>query len=85
MTTATQVTQANPAPPAGPRGRRRARSVTSLTPASGLGLGVALLWFSLLVLIPLTAVVVQASSGGWSGLHRLQGRNPAFSAAARVG
>ena len=26
----------------------------------------ALLWFSLLVLIPLTAVLVQASEGGWS-------------------
>lgn len=49
-------------------GRRlpRGRSATSLTPASGLGLGVALLWFSLLVLIPLTAVLVQASEGGWS-------------------
>jgi sulfate/thiosulfate transport system permease protein len=51
-----------------PGGRRlpRGRSATSLTPASGLGLGVALLWFSLLVLIPLTAVLVQASEGGWS-------------------
>jgi len=49
-------------------GRRlpRGRSATSLTPTSGLGLGVALLWFSLLVLIPLTAVLVQASEGGWS-------------------
>ena len=53
-------------PPAGTPGRRRARSATSHTRASGLGLGIALLWFSLLVLIPLTAVVVQASSGGWS-------------------
>jgi sulfate/thiosulfate transport system permease protein len=44
----------------------RGRSATSLTAASGLGLGVALLWFSLLVLIPLTAVLVQASDGGWS-------------------
>ena len=59
--------QLAPAPPsAGTPGRRRARSATSLTRASGLGLGIALLWFSLLVLIPLTAVVVQASSGGWS-------------------
>jgi sulfate transport system permease protein len=33
---------------------------------SGLGLGIALTWFSLLVLIPLTAVLVQASAGGWS-------------------
>ena len=37
----------------------------SLTPASGLGLGVAMLWFSLLVLIPLSAVVVTAAGGGW--------------------
>jgi sulfate transport system permease protein len=44
----------------------RAKSATSLTPISGLGLGIALLWFSLLVLIPLTAVLVQASAGGWS-------------------
>jgi sulfate/thiosulfate transport system permease protein len=49
-------------------GRRlpRAKSVTSLTPISGLGLGIALMWFSLLVFIPLTAVLVQASAGGWS-------------------
>ena len=51
---------------AGGRRLQRGRSATSLTPASGLGLGVALLWFSLLVLIPLTAVLVQASEGGWS-------------------
>jgi sulfate transport system permease protein len=56
---------AGPATPTGGR-RRRGRSATSLTRASGLGLGVALLWFSLLVLIPLTAVLVQASAGGWS-------------------
>jgi sulfate/thiosulfate transport system permease protein len=56
---------AGTATPTGGR-RRRGRSATSLTPASGLGLGVALLWFSLLVLIPLTAVLVQASAGGWS-------------------
>ena len=49
-------------------GRRlpRAKNATSLTPISGLGLGIALTWFSLLVLIPLTAVLVQASAGGWS-------------------
>jgi sulfate transport system permease protein len=64
--------QLAPTPPAGAAttggGRRlpRARSATSLTPISGLGLGVALTWFSLLVLIPLTAVLVQASAGGWS-------------------
>ena len=64
MSAVTQLAAAPP--PTGTPGRRRARRATSLTRASGLGLGVALLWFSLLVLIPLTAVVVQASSGGWS-------------------
>ena len=45
--------------------RRRSPRVGALTPASGLGLGVALLWFSLLVLIPLTAVVATTAAGGW--------------------
>jgi sulfate transport system permease protein len=31
-----------------------------------VGLGLAVLWLSILVLIPLAAVVVEASSGGWS-------------------
>ncbi len=61
-TTATAVTPAPP--PIGPA-RRRARRATDLTRAAGLGLGVALIWFSLLVLIPLTAILVQASRGGW--------------------
>ena len=52
-----------PTPGRAPSGRRRR---STLTRASGLGLGVAMLWFSLLVLIPLVAVVVQASSGGWA-------------------
>jgi len=33
---------------------------------SGLGLGISLVWFSLLVLIPLTAVIVTSASGGWA-------------------
>lgn len=33
---------------------------------SGIGLGVTLLWFSILVLIPLAAVVGVAAAGGWS-------------------
>lgn len=66
-------------------GRRllRGRSATSLTPASGLGLGVALLWFSLLVLIPLTAVLVQASEGGWSAYWEAL-RSPQTLAALRL-
>lgn len=43
------------------------RSVNALGRGSGLALGVSLVWFSLLVLIPLTAVVVQATTGGWGG------------------
>lgn len=51
------------------RRRRSASSGSSLSAASGLGLGVAMLWFSLLVLIPLAAVVVKASGGGWETFH----------------
>lgn len=47
------------------RSRRSARA-GRLTPVSGLGLGVGMLWFSLLVLIPLSAVVATAAEGGWS-------------------
>ncbi len=53
------------------RFRRRTRSEQAegtfrLTRTSGTVLGVALLWFSILVLIPLIAVIVTASEGGWS-------------------
>jgi sulfate transport system permease protein len=47
------------------RGRPGARS--TLTGGAGLGLGVALLWFSLLVLIPIAAIVVTAGDEGWHG------------------
>jgi sulfate transport system permease protein len=47
--------------------RRRAARPGALSAASGLGLGVALLWFSLLVLVPLAMVVGTAGSEGWSG------------------
>lgn len=49
---------------------RRSAGVGRLTGVSGLGLGVAMLWFSLLVLIPLAAVVVTASEGGWDAFWR---------------
>ncbi|HEV7653069.1 MAG TPA: sulfate ABC transporter permease subunit CysT [Actinophytocola sp.] len=45
--------------------RRRAAPGNRLTAGSRIGLGVATLWFSLLVLLPLTAVVVETSRGGW--------------------
>lgn len=37
-----------------------------MTRGAGLGLGLATLWFSLLVLIPLAAVVAAAAAGGWT-------------------
>jgi sulfate transport system permease protein len=38
-----------------------------LQPASGLGLGIAVSWLSILVLIPLAAVVAKSTAGGWHG------------------
>lgn len=64
MTAAT----ATATPAVGRPARRRSASAGGLTAASGLGLGVAMTWFSLLVLIPLTAVIVTAIDGGWSTL-----------------
>ena len=46
--------------------RRADRGGRPLSRGPALGLGVAMLWFSLLVLIPLAAVVVTASEGGWN-------------------
>ena len=38
-----------------------------LRPASGVGLGLSVTWLSLLVLIPLAAVVAKSTGGGWHG------------------
>lgn len=51
--------------------------------ASGVGLGLTLIWFSILVLIPLIAVVVTASEGGWSS-YRTALTNPQTAAAIRL-
>jgi sulfate transport system permease protein len=63
MTSATIAVEGRPA-----RTRRPApatqKSGTALTRASGLGLGALMTWFSLLVLIPLSAIVVKAAGGG---------------------
>jgi sulfate transport system permease protein len=48
-----------------PAFRRRAGIRTNLTIGSSLGLGIAVTWFSLLVLIPLAALVATAAGGGW--------------------
>lgn len=65
--TATLVPPPGPAPSRGrPSGRVKGSSGRfPLTPASGIGLGVALVWFSILVLIPLAAVIGAAAAGGW--------------------
>ncbi len=65
------------------RKRRPARGVTALNRSTGLALGVSLVWFSLLVLIPLAAVVVQATSGGWDGIQRVL-QNPQTMAALKL-
>lgn len=59
------------APPTpGRRRPRRSRGPRDLTPASRVGLGVGVLWFSILALIPLVAVVVETSQGGWDAFAR---------------
>src|SRR5579862_8480776 len=50
-----------------PVGRDRPGVHSTLTKGSALGLGVAMIWFSLLVLIPLAAIVVTAGKEGWQG------------------
>ena len=63
--------------------RRRARGTTSLTRSSGLGLGIALTWFSLLVLIPLSLIVIQSIDGGWETFRQTL-TNPQTAAALRL-
>ncbi len=53
--------------PPGSVRKRRAGGTRSLSGPTSLGLGVAVLWFSLLVLIPLALVVTTALSGGIGG------------------
>lgn len=60
-----------PAEPASPRGRRlrrvpRTTPRNTLTPGAGLGLGLAMTWFSILVLLPLAAIVATAGENGLS-------------------
>ncbi|SNT00502.1 sulfate transport system permease protein [Micrococcales bacterium KH10] len=45
--------------------RRVKQSRHNLTRPAGIGLGITVVWFSLLVLIPLTLVIIQAVEGGW--------------------
>jgi sulfate transport system permease protein len=63
--------------------KRRLRTRSSLTRSSALGLGIALTWFSLLVLIPLALVVIQSTEGGWATFHDTL-TNPQTAAALRL-
>ncbi|HZZ96936.1 MAG TPA: sulfate ABC transporter permease subunit CysT [Jatrophihabitantaceae bacterium] len=51
-----------------------------LSRGSGLGLGIAVIWLSLLVLIPLAAVVAKGFGGGWSGFWTAITRTQALDA-----
>lgn len=62
---------------------RRPRSATSLTRPAGIGLGLALTWFSMLVLIPLALVVIQSVDGGWETFRQTL-TNPQTAAALRL-
>jgi sulfate/thiosulfate transport system permease protein len=62
VATATLTATAPPTP-----SRRRGGARSTLTAGSALGLGIAVTWFSLLVLIPLTAIVATSAGRGWSG------------------
>jgi sulfate transport system permease protein len=56
-----------PAPREGRRPRRvRQKPRSTLTRGAGLSLGLAMIWFSLLVLLPLAAIVARAAEGGWA-------------------
>jgi sulfate transport system permease protein len=70
--------------PDGPSHQRGAVAAHErLTGGSRLGLGVATIWLSLLVLLPLSAVVIKASDGGWATFwHTLS--NPQTAAALRL-
>lgn len=63
--------------------RRRPTRRSTLTRSSTVGLGVAVLWFSILVLLPLSAVVATATNGGWDGFLATL-TNPQTAAAIRL-
>jgi sulfate/thiosulfate transport system permease protein len=69
--TSTDLTAPAAVTPRGGGGRRRraeeAGSTVRFSPLAGVGLGTAVLWMSLLVLLPLAAVVLKSTDAGWSG------------------
>ena len=65
------MTAVVPQPPGRSVLRRSPARQGHLTATSGLGLGVAVLWFSLLVLVPLSAVVAKTAAGGWGSFWKV--------------
>src|SRR6187200_1666005 len=63
--------------------RRRARSRRALGVGSALGLGISMIWFSLLVLIPLVAVLIAAADLGLAGFWEVVS-SPQTAAALRL-
>ena len=63
--------------------KRRSTGATGLGVPSAVGLGIAMIWFSVLALIPLIAVVVETSAGGWSQFWSTL-TNPQTAAAIRL-
>lgn len=66
-----------------PARRHRAKTGLPLRGMSGTGLGVVVMWMSLLVLLPLAAVVGKAFDGGW-GAFASAVTEPATAAAIRL-
>src|SRR5579875_3275799 len=60
------ATDEGPSVPVRPAGSGVETAGLRLGKASGVGLGTAVIWLSLLVLLPLAAVATKAFSGGWS-------------------
>ncbi|HTZ45308.1 MAG TPA: sulfate ABC transporter permease subunit CysT [Jatrophihabitans sp.] len=58
------------APPARTRAHEAEPGTEPLRPGPAAGLGLAVLWLSVLVLLPLAAVVVKATGAGWAGFAR---------------
>ena len=77
------VTTATTTVPGRAARRRRPAGVTRLTLPSRVGLGVALTWFSALALIPLIAILVETSEGGWAAFWDTL-TNPQTAAALRL-
>ena len=54
-----------------PARTRRSVGGNTLTPGTSQALGIAVTWFSLLVLIPLAAIVAVTAAGGWEQFWRV--------------